>query len=426
MFRQNLRLAACATLLAALTLSPANAEVTATPLSGSPLGASVKELLAWASEHNPELAAARHESEAMAARVEPAGALDDPVFRMELQGIDRSSPNLSPNKVESTKYTVLQSFPLWGKRDLKRDVAQSEWSQAKARNLAATAEVHTQIKTAFAMYYQARRATVLTGEILQLMRNLEKIAQARYTNGLVPQQDVIKAQMEQTALQSELITLESEQHHARTRLNFALNRPSYAALVEPRELRPLPPLLDAPILEQRLLATSPLLAIQAAQVEAAEKNRQLTEKNRYPDLTVGLSPIQRGNRLDGWDAMLEINIPLQQERRRAREQEAASLLAAAQERQRAQANQVLGTFREAFDALGNARTQVRLLKSALLPQVELGFQSALAGYQAGKVDFATLLDAQRQIRKTRLDLLKAQVEQDNRLTDIERLLGEEL
>lgn len=421
-----MRRAAFVVLLTVCILSPAYAEDKLLLPSGGPLGASVKELLAWADEHNPELAAARHEAEAMAARVEPAGALDDPVFRMELQGINRSSPDLSPNKVESTKYTVLQNFPLWGKRDLKRDVAQSEWSQAKARNMAATAEVHTQIKTAFAMYFQARRATTLTSEILQLMRNLEKIAQARYTNGLAPQQEVIKAQMEQTALRSELIVLESEQHHARTRLNFALNRPSYAALVEPRELRPLPPLLDAPTLEQRLLAASPFLAIQAAQVEAAEKNQQLTEKNRYPDLTLGLSPIQRGNRLDGWDAMLEINIPLQQERRRAREQEAASLLAAAQERRQAQVNQVLGGFRESFDALGNTRTQVRLLKNALLPQAELGFQSALAGYQAGKVDFATLLEAQRQIKKARLDLLKAQVEQDNRLTDIERLLGEEL
>ena len=51
---------------------------------------------------------------------------------------------------------------------------------------------------------------------------------------------------------------------------------------------------------------------------------------------------------------------------------------------------------------------------------------ALAGYETGKVDFATLLDAQRQIRNARLALLRAQAGQQQRLAEIERLLGEDL
>jgi outer membrane protein TolC len=50
----------------------------------------------------------------------------------------------------------------------------------------------------------------------------------------------------------------------------------------------------------------------------------------------------------------------------------------------------------------------------------------LAGYETGKVDFATLLDAQRQIRNARLALLRAQASQQLRLAEIERLLGEDL
>lgn len=411
-------------LLAACALPPALASE-AIP-SGGPLGATVQALLAWADQHNLELGAWRDETDAAAARVEPAGALDDPMFRMELEGIDRNNPNLLPNRVGATKYTVLQSFPLWGKRDLRRELAEAEYSQAKGKNAASVAEIHTRIKTAFAMYYQAQRATDLNNEILQLMRDLERVAQTRYTHGLAPQQDAIKAKLEQTALKSELLTLEQEAHHARTRLNLALNRPSYAALVEPRELRLLPPVLDAVVLEQRIIAASPLLATQAAQVDAAEKNRQLTEKNRYPDLTLGISPIQRGNRLDSWDAMFEINIPLQQDSRRAREREAASMLAASKSRQQYLVNQVQAAFRESLDALNSARSQVSLLKTALLPQAELALQSAMIGYQNGKADFSALLEAQRQIKKARLDYLKAQVDQELRLTEIEQLLGEEL
>jgi hypothetical protein len=42
------------------------------------------------------------------------------------------------------------------------------------------------------------------------------------------------------------------------------------------------------------------------------------------------------------------------------------------------------------------------------------------------VDFAALLDAQRQIRRTRLELIRNRAEQQARLADIERLVGEDL
>jgi outer membrane protein TolC len=42
------------------------------------------------------------------------------------------------------------------------------------------------------------------------------------------------------------------------------------------------------------------------------------------------------------------------------------------------------------------------------------------------VDFATLLEAQQQIRKAKLNKIKAQAEAQIRLAEIEKLLGEDL
>ena len=121
--------------------------------------------------------------------------------------------------------------------------------------------------------------------------------------------------------------------------------------------------------------------------------------------------------------MLEVNIPLQQETRRSQEREAAAMLAVAQIRQEANTNQVLGDLQEALAGLESANRQIQLLKTSLLPQAELSLQSALVNYQTGRIDFTTALDAQRQIRQARLDYLKAQVEQQIRLAEIERLVG---
>src|SRR5688572_19228246 len=52
-------------------------------------GAAVEELLAIARERTPELAVMRLEAEAVAERAGPAGAFPDPMFRVELQDIEK-------------------------------------------------------------------------------------------------------------------------------------------------------------------------------------------------------------------------------------------------------------------------------------------------------------------------------------------------
>jgi len=102
------------------------------------------------------------------------------------------------------------------------------------------------------------------------------------------------------------------------------------------------------------------------------------------------------------------------------------MLAAAKERRQGVANQVIGELQENLVAFEAAEKQERLIADTLLPQAELTFRSALAGYENGKVDFATLLDAQKAIRLARQGLIKTRVEQEIRLAEIEKMIGEEL
>jgi outer membrane protein TolC len=124
--------------------------------------------------------------------------------------------------------------------------------------------------------------------------------------------------------------------------------------------------------------------------------------------------------------MVELNIPLQQASRRAQEREADTMLEAARARQAETANQLLAGLAENLAGIEAARHTERLATGSLLPQAELTFNAALAGYENAKVDFATLLDAQRQIRMARQNQIKAQFEGQVRLADIEKLLGEDL
>ncbi len=418
-----LRTGACAVLLAI------GAPVAALASEAIP-GGSVDSLLALAKENNPEYAGMRYEADAAYERIAPAGALADPRLRVEPMDITRGgtqNPTLLPSRVGSTWYTLMQDVPWFGKRELKRDIAALDAEGAKGSALGNWADLSSRIKSGYAQFYYLQLSARLTQEILDLMARLEQVAQVRYAAGLAVQQDVIRAQVEQSSMRNELIALENERRIVQVRLNALLSRPANAPLAPPELLRPLPPAvrLEYAALEERVRERNPQLFTAGAKLKAAEKTRELTYKNRYPDFIFGVAPIQTGNAVQ-WGLMVELNIPLQQTSRRAQEREAGAMLSAARARRDAAENQVLSELGEYLSGLDAARRTETLTTTSLLPQAELTFKSALASYENGKVDFATLLEAQRQIRQTRQIQIKARAEGQARLADIERLLGEDL
>lgn len=403
----------------------------AAPAQTTVPGADVEGLLAIARDGNPEYAGMRQEADAAAQRIAPAGALPDPRLRTEWMDITKAgqqSPSLSPSRVGNTRYTLMQDVPWFGKRDLKREIAELEAESARGRALGTWADVSARIKTTYAQQYFLAQNERLTREILELMLRLEKIAQARYAGGLAAQQDVIRAQVEQTSMRRELIALQTERHHMHTRMNALLARPANAPLSEPEKLRPMPApaKLDHAALEDRARARNPLLSAEESRLKSAEKSRELAYKSRYPDFTFGIVPNQIQNSVRQWDLMVEMNIPLQQGSRRAQQRESEALLSAARSRHETTAHQMLAELSDNLAGLDAARRTEALARESLLPQSELTFKSALAGYENGKVDFATLLDAQRQIRQAKQNQIKAQAEGQARLAEIERILGEDL
>lgn len=401
-------------------------------LAGEALpGASLQTLLELAQASNPEYTSMRFEAQAAAERVKPAGALMDPKFRIEWMDITKmgeQNPTLWPSDVGSTKYTLMQDIPWFGKRDLKRDIAHFDAEGSQGKALGTWLELAARVKTLQAQRYYLRGNKELTQEILDLMARLEQVAQSRYAGGLAAQQDVIRAQVEQTNMRNELVMIESESLQVDARLNALLARPAMAALAAPESLRPLPAqaLLDAAKLEERVRNRNPQLFVEEARIQAAQKSRDLTYKNRYPDFTLSISPTQTQTNVKEWGLMLEVNIPLQQSSRRAMEREAEAMLSAARARKEAAANQVLAELAQNLAAIEAARRTELLASSSLLPQADLTFSSAMASYENGKLDFATLLDAQRQIRQAKQSRIKAQFEGQMRLAEIEKLLGEDL
>lgn len=396
------------------------------------IGGRVESLLEFARSRHPEYAALRIEAESAAARIESAGALPDPVLRTELRdvtndGLD-ASPNLLPPRIGGARYTFSQALPWSGKRDLRREVAGAGAEEAAARARAGWIDLATRIKLTYAQHHVHLLSIRYTKENLDLMRRVADIARTRYASGLGGQQDALRAQTEIVAMETDLAMLEGESTQASARMRALLGRPENVKLRPPEELRVLPPVakLALPALEERLRANNPQLAGEDARIAGAEKNRALVELNRYPDVTLGVSPTQTRNRVSQWELMFEINIPLQRDSRRAQEREAELLVEAARLRRTDTLNQVLAALAESIAGLQVAQRLESLVSSGLLPQAELSLNAALAAYETGRAEFAMVLDAQRQLRRARTELVKARGDQQIRLAEIEKMVGEEL
>lgn len=361
--------------------------------SGPVPGHSLESIRAWVLEHNPELRAMDFEAQAAEARILPAGALPDPTASVGFRGLDPDKPWRTASGDREVDYALRQRFPLWGKRGLARTAASQDAVAigldrlTTARNLLADAEA------AYARYWHADQAVAVLDRRIALLRQVEEMAGVRYALGRAAQQDAIRAQVEQTSLQRERIERLATKQEAAATLNAVLGRRSDAPLATPDEA-PRLAVHSASLAEALDDADAhPAVRSQQARAEAAHTNVVLERRNRFPDITVGVGAMQLGNGLESTELMLEVEIPFQQRVRRERERESRLLEDAALARRDATLRAVEERAGFAWAQWTSARERRGLIENTLLPQADATWQSALASYQVGEVDFGTLLEA---------------------------------
>jgi cobalt-zinc-cadmium efflux system outer membrane protein len=370
-----------------------------------PPGADLASVQAWLQAHSPALQAREFDAQAADARAQAAGALPDPMFEVELEGIDFERPRALPGQVETTTWRVRQQFPLWGKRALEREVAGFEASAAGYRRDGERLEQMEQAGMEWLRWWHARASATVLARQLETLARMREVAVARYASGSGEQQDAIRADVELTAMRREAIELASDEQAATARLNASLGRAPTAPLAAPAEDPQLAPRGDLADLLGGLRERHPMLQAEAAMASARAGMAEEVRRERWPDVAVGLGLMQMGNRAESWELMFEVEIPLQQGARRQRERAAELRAQAADARLQAAVDALAGRAAQAHARWQAAADQERLIERELIPQAQAGLESALAGYQAGAVDFDTLLTALEQTQQAQRERL---------------------
>jgi outer membrane protein, heavy metal efflux system len=397
----------------AVAISPAGAQE-----GNNPLGATLEGLLAVNRQLSPSLRAAALDTAAAAAKAEGADALDDPMLSAGYQYYR------NPNVFSGVAVTVTQSFPLWGKRDLRRQAALADTAAARGHGRSAKDESDERIKVAFAQYYAISRQIAVNRSIVGVARRMNGAARARYGQGGGNQADIIQALSEETTAKIEIARLAGERNAVRARLNTLIARPADAPLADPIRL-PSRSLADAPlsVLLERARTANPALSSGSAEIEAARARQTLADKAWYPDLTIGAGPlIQTNHQPVGVAATIGFNIPVPWGREASQQRAAAAELSATQQRFDAAWLTIQDALAESVARLQAAHSTETLLRRQALPQARAAVQSLLAGYSQGKSDLAAPIAAEHRAHDVELLLIKAELDQQIELAAIESLI----
>lgn len=395
------------------------------------VGATVDDLVAIARRMNPDLQVSALEADAAAAKVVGSDSLADPKIQTVIMDWPRDRPGYLPaNPLAGTtkKIYLSQELPFWGKRDLRREIAEANARKASLMRIQVESELVAKIKTAYAEYH----ADHLTGDVARdLQGRLEtvvRVAQARYAQGVGKQQDVTRAEVEKSMLEAEIARTDGERQKARAKINRLLGRDPDGALVEAPAPRTIPPMetLSLPALIERAQQSSPEILVQQSAVDGSEKIVALAEKSWYPDFEVSLGAVRSQGDWSGYEAMVSANLPLRGDLRESEIGESKAMAAAGRSRKEALVQDAANAVAQSWIDLKTARRLESLLRENQIPQAEIGFKAAARGYEQGRAEFLDVLTAEQQLWRSNIDLIRTLFDEQMRLAEIEKMIGGEL
>ena len=347
---------------------------------------------------NPEIRADEKRWDAAKERPPQEGSLDDPMLSFEIVNLPTNSFSFAQDDMTMKQFSISQTFPYFGKRGLRSEVAQREANAIGQGYRDKRNEIVRKVKEVFYELYAIDRSLEVVEKNRDVLKEFVKIAETKYSVGKGIQQDVLKAQVELSKLLDEQIRLEQRRQAAGARLNAILNHPPQTPLgrtdeVSKDELR-----VDLKDLQEKALENRPLLKALQEEIERSKAANALARRKYFPDLTMSVGygfreDSRMVNRSDMFSAGFTINIPLYFRTKQDRQvAETSAMIDSAREQYQAVRNEVLSLVKELAADLEKGSKLIDLYQTGLIPQARLSLDSAIAGYQVNRVDFLTLLD----------------------------------
>lgn len=389
--------------------------------------------LATALKNNPNLARIKAAAEALATVPSQAGALPDPIIGFNVMNLPVDHFDTRKEPMAQIGFGISQAIPFPGKLALREQAATYEAQAAAYNEDEWRLSLLSDVKTVWWQLFYLDRLLEITDNNRILLQQLVDIAGTKYEVGEGLQQDVLLAQLELSKLLDRKIKIDGMRANAAASLNALLDRPSNDAVQLPTKVAlQLPYIYDDQTLYQLAESNRPLLASERERINAARSKLDLAKKEILPDFNVNAAYGARDNLPDGTrrsDLLsfgISMNVPIFYAQKQAQGvSQSTSELMRERYALQDQWNSVRKQISQAGSDFRQAKQQVLLYETGIIPQAQQTVASMLAGYQVNKVDFLNLIRSQITVYDYEAQYWQAFAEANQALAKLAAATGKE-
>jgi outer membrane protein TolC len=415
--------------VAGLLLGGAAPSTAQQPAAVPPPSSSVSALVVELERNNPELQAARRVIDMRVARIAPAGALPDPtVSASSMTGLGLppfAASTATPNAFRM--FSFAQEFPYPGKRTLRTTVAAADADAERFNYEDRRRALVADLKSTYLDYVLTVKSLAILADGKALAEHLRQVSETRFAVGKGMQQDVVKAQLELSMILERQTVLEQQRNAFAARLNALLFRPAGTPPPEPVSYTVAPMPIDLSALQAQVDSQYPAIQRDAKLIDRSRRALELSRKELRPDFRVGVSA-QRYVGDMPWMYGIEFMVSLPVYASRKQQPmitESVAALDAAEQVQASTRAMATSVVTQAFLAMNAADRLLALYSDSVLPQSRLALESSLAAYQAGSVDFLSVVTNYQALVAAQLSRAEQQTRRDQALVQLERYVGAE-
>jgi cobalt-zinc-cadmium efflux system outer membrane protein len=371
------------------------------------------DLESLALANNPSFARAAANLEALRGKWLQAGLSPNPIVSLGQQQTG------SRGLAEQDGVSVTQEFVRGDKLRLGREVVGQEVVRAEHQLFAQEQRILTDVRIAFYGVAIARRKGEVAEELVRIAQEGVQIAQRVSKGDEIGKNDILEAQIELANAQIGARKSANRFAAAWQTLSAVSGMSHLRATLLESSLEALPRERTWPETVQRLLASSPELAIAAADVERARWTLARAAAEQIPNATLNGLLNWRDNGIGGRsDGALLLSFPVPiWNRNQGGVTQAQGELAVAQRALDQLGLELQQRLTPVFERYVNARQQVDQYRGQILPAAREALELTRRNYQKGLVIYDDLLTSQRTNVQSNRDYLDAL--QDLRVADAE-------
>lgn len=354
--------------------------------------------------------------------------LENPRLKFGINNLSVSNPSFYNDDMTTKEIGIAQEIPFLLKSLKKRSIAKKEKGIIEILYQDKRAELAHLLRQRLAeLKYYNEKEIIITEYKGQLKLVVEsEIIATKNGNGSLSY--VLKANTDYSMVDEELINIAAEKTRIFAEIERLISSKIDYDIINREASFYLDDIKDN---INNIIETNNQIKVARLLIEKSSDTLQLEKYSYYPDIEFGLSYMQRspgpqGKRDDMMSAMISMPIPIfapvnNMPKISAMKNDYAASRYGLQD----MINSVTSRYTVLSANIVRDRKIIDLYRTSIIPQSEISWESALAGYRAGKIDIPDLIEIVKEKNFYKMELLDKELELSYSISELAYLAGKE-